>query len=163
MLEFLVGTLFWGGLLVLVLLWLGRGRRRGRSVGRAWDGQRTAPPASAVPGTPSTPVANDPRTAPVGTTAERDERVDDALVDGLVIGHFLTRDHSTRRIDELEGQVDELRSADRDWAGDWSDGASDPIDELDADLDLAEFDAMGGFGVEPWADDLVGHDEDDED
>ncbi len=55
----------------------------------------------------------------------------------------------------------------RSWTDDWSDSASDAIDDLDpdldADLDFAGFDAMGGFGVEPWADELFGPDEDDED
>ncbi|TVP69123.1 MAG: hypothetical protein EA340_07695 [Nitriliruptor sp.] len=162
MFEFLIGTLFWGGLLVLVLLWMDRGRRRGRSTGQAWTGQRPAPPSTTGRSASSTPVAPGPRTTPVAAE-DRDERVSDALVDGLVIGHFLTRDHFTQRVDELEGEVDDLRSAQRSWADDWADSASDTFDDLDADLDFAEFDAMGGFGVEPWADEMFGPDEDDED
>jgi len=160
--EFLIGTLFWGGLLVLVLLWMDRGRRRGRSTGQAWTGQRPAPPSTTARSESSAPVTRGPWTAPVGAE-DRDERVSDALVDGLVIGHFLTRDHFTQRVDELEGEVDDLRSTQRSWTDDGADSDSDPIDHLDADLDFAEFDAMGGFGVEPWADEMFGPDEDDED
>ena len=84
-------------------------------------------------------------------------RVDDALVDGLVIGHFLTRDHYQRRIGALEESIDEL-GQDRDpWLDDF--GAGD--DDLEAGTDYAEFDAIGGFGVEPWADDLFDLDDED--
>jgi len=162
MLEFLLGLLVWGGLLVLVIRWMDRGRRRGSSVGQTWTHERPAPSSTTAPSVASTPVAPAARTTPV-RAADRDQRVDDALVDGLVIGHFLTRDHFTRRVDELEGEVEDLRSAQRSWTDDWSDAASDALDDLDTDLDLAEFDAMGGFGVEPWADEMFGPDEDDED
>jgi hypothetical protein len=161
-LEFLIGTLFWGGLLVLVILWMGRGRRRGSSTGQAWTHERPAPPSTTARAASPSPADRGSRPTPVRAEV-RDEAVSDALVDGLVIGHFLTRDHFTRRVEELEGQVDDLRSAQRSWTDDWSDSASDVVDDLDADLDLAEFDAMGGFGVEPWADELFGPDEDDED
>ena len=162
MLEFLIGTLFWGGLLVLVILWMGRGRRRRSRAGQAWTHERPAPPSTTPRAGSSTAADRGSRTSPARAEA-RDQQVSDALVDGLVIGHFLTRDHFTRRVDELEGELDDLRSAQRSWPDDWSDSASDTIDDLDADLDLAEFDAMGGFGVEPWADEMFGPDEDDED
>jgi hypothetical protein len=83
-------------------------------------------------------------------------REDEALADGLVIGHFLTRDHYRDRIDRLEDNLDELAS-DRDR---WLDAAG-AGDDLDDELDYAEFDAMGGFGVEPWADDLFDFDDED--
>lgn len=81
----------------------------------------------------------------------------DALVDGLVIGHFLTRDHYRARIDELEDSIDEL-AGERDR---WLEFAIAGDDGDDEDLDLAEFDAIGGFGVEPWADDLFDLDDED--
>ena len=161
MLEFLIGTLFWGGLLVLVILWIDRGRRRGSSADRAGSHERPAARAATGRSASSTPVVHGPRTTPVGAE-DRDQQVGDALVDGLVIGHFLTRDHFTRRLDALEDEVDGLRSAQRSWSDDGSDPSSDALDDLDADLDLAEFDAIGGFGVEPWADEMFGPDGDDE-
>ena len=72
-----------------------------------------------------------------------------------MIGHFLTRDHYENRVDGLKDHIDELAGMGDRWM---ESGASDePYDELD----YAEFDALGGFGVEPWADDLF--DVDDED
>ena len=83
-------------------------------------------------------------------------REDEALADGLVIGHFLTRDHYRDRIDRLEDHIDEL-AGDRDR---WLEAAATG-DDLYDELDYAEFDALGGFGVEPWADDLFDIDDED--
>ena len=82
---------------------------------------------------------------------------DGALIDGLVIGHFLTRDHYRARIDELEDSIDALAHEAERWlvfAVTGDDGNGD-------DLDDVEFDAIGGFGVEPWADDLFDLDDED--
>ena len=78
------------------------------------------------------------------------------MADGLVIDYFLTRDHYQGRIDRLEDQIDEL-AGNRDR---WLEAAT-AGDDLYDELDYAEFDALSGFGVEPWADDLF--DVDDED
>ncbi len=146
--DIIVGIIFWGGLLVLVLGWLTRSADGGPSHGasgsdRTWTTRSAAPtpPGPAVPAT------------------EARQRETDALTDGLVIGHFLTRDHERRRLDELEGQLE---------AAGWASHRGEPAEDdagfdaglslgadLDADLDLAGFDALGGFGVEPWADDLI--------
>lgn len=66
-----------------------------------------------------------------------------------MIGHFLTRDHYESRIDRLEDHIEDL-TGERDR---WLEAAATGDDLLD-ELDYAEFDALGGFGVEPWADDL---------
>jgi hypothetical protein len=131
--DMIIGTVFWVGLLILVLVWLGRGTGRTRPT----PGQHAGP---AVP------------------PGDSQRGVDDALVDGLIIGHYLTRDHYRRQLDELESEADELRAAQDPWFGDDID-ADEDRDAFDDDLDYAEFDAMGGFGVEPWAEDLF----DDED
>jgi len=147
--DIVIGIILWGGLLLLALSWLGRtGSTGSRSGGvsaprpRSWSS--AVPPAAAA----------SPRQMRRADLQEL--REDEALADGLVIGHFLTRDHYRDRIDELEDHIDELAAA-RDY---WSD-ADATGDDLDADLDYAEFDAMGGFGVEPWADDLFDHDDED--
>jgi hypothetical protein len=79
---------------------------------------------------------------------------EEALTDGLIIGYFLTRDLYQDRIDGLEDHIDKLTD-DRDW---WLEAAT-AGDDLDDELDHAEFDALGGFGVEPWAGDWFGHDD----
>lgn len=142
--DTVLGLIFWGGLLLLTLSWIGRtgltGRRTGSgAASRSWSS--TVPPAAA--------------TQDRARRAELAElREDEALADGLVIGHFLTRDHYTDRIDRLEDQIDEL-TVERDR---WHEAAA-AGDDLFDELDHAEFDAMGGFGVEPWDDDLFDHDE----
>jgi hypothetical protein len=147
--DIVIGTIFWGGLLWLMLAWLTHGNRpkaQHRAPGRA---SRGAWRSTGTVGAPAPPTA---RQLP---PAEQQRRVDDALVDGLVIGHFLTRDHYRRRIGALEDSIDELGPERGPWL---DDGLGD--DHLEAGTDDAEFDAMGGFGVEPWADDLVDIDDD---
>lgn len=148
----IVGTIVWGGLLWLALAWLIRGPK-----------PKPSRPASPLdPGAGRAGGSAVAPTPPVARQLPPDEqrlRVDDALVDGLVIGHFLTRDHYERRIGELEDSIDEL-GHERD---PWIDGGVGD-DDLEHGTDYAEFDAMGGFGVEPWADDLFDMDDmDDED
>ena len=143
--DILLGLIFWGGLLLLTLNWLARtgsSRHRTDASGRA--DTRAMPPSTGAP-----PWSDGPR---AGKVEDQRLREDEALADGLVIGHFLTRDHYQDRIDRLEDHIEEL-AGDRDQ---WTPAAADG-DELD----YAEFDALGGFGVEPWADDLF--DVDDED
>ena len=147
--DFLLGMIFWGGLLLLALSWLGRAGSSGQQGAPTERPDTRSMPPSA--GAPSWPTGG----TRTGYIEDHRLREEDALSDGLVIGHFLTRDHYENRIDGLEDHIEELtRERDR-----WMEsGASDePYDELD----YAEFDALGGFGVEPWADDLF--DVDDED
>ena len=143
--ELLLGLIFWGGLLMLTLAWLARiGSSGHRTDSSARPSSRSMPPP--LPGSSSR----------VRKLEDQRLREDEALADGLVIGHFLTRDHYQRRIGHLEGHVDEL-AEDRDG---WLEAAA-AGDDLYDELDYAEFDGLGGFGVEPWADDLF--DVDDED
>ena len=131
--EVIIGAVFWGGLLILVLVWIGRGtRRRGPTRGQA--------PEPAAP--------------PDG----RERQVNDALVDSLVIGHYLTRDHYRTRLDDLESDAEGLRAAQDPWFGAHMDVGKE-IGFGNEDLDFAEFDAMGGFGVEPWAENLFDDDD----
>lgn len=153
--DIVIGTIFWGGLLWLTLVWLARvlePKPRHQPPGRAPGTGRSV---GATPGPAAAPAPPAARQLPPD---EQRLRVDDALVDGLVIGHFLTRDHYERRVGELEDSIDEF-ARERD---PWLDGGLGD-DDLEAGTDYAEFDAMGGFGVEPWADDLFDADFDDED
>ena len=147
--DIVIGIIVWGGLLWLVLAWFARAGRseasgRGADAGPSQDRTGTS---AAGPGPPGV----DQR-----LPDEQKLRVDDALVDGLVIGHFLTRDHYERRLEDLEDALDEWGHT-RD---PWLDGGLGD-DDLDDGTDYAEFDAMGGFGVEPWADDLFDLDDED--
>ena len=148
--DIVIGTIFWVGLLWLTILWLSRGSTSKPSPRGPGTGQGTGRTGGGA-GAPAPPT---PRRLPAD---EQRLRVDDALVDGLVIGHFLTRDHYQRRIGELEDSIDEL-GHERD---PWLDGDGFGDDDLGAGTDYAEFDAMGGFAVEPWADDLFDMDDED--
>ena len=160
--DVVLGLLFWGGLFALTLWWIARtgltGTRRhqptrptatpqppARDTPQAWS-------AGAPPGGPR-PVNREPRRREV---EEQRLREDEALADGLVIGHFLTRDHYRREIADLEDHLDDATDQQQRWAEQAATG-----DDIYDDLDYAEFDAMGGFGVEPWADDLFDHDDED--
>lgn len=147
--DIVIGTIFWGGLIWLSLAWLMRGPKPKPSR----PGPRVDPGADRAGGSA---VASTPPATRQLPPDEQRKRVDDALVDGLVIGHFLTRDHYQRRIGELEDSIDEL-GHERDPCLDG--GLGD--DDLEHGTDYAEFDAMGGFGVEPWADDLFDMDDED--
>ena len=141
--DIVVGLIFWGGLLLLTLNWLSRSLSAGYHTNApARPDTRVVPHSGGVPQPPA-------GISGVADPAEQELREDEALADGLVIGHFLTRDHYRDRIAHLEGQIDEL-TGDRDR---WLEAAGTGDDLYDA-LDYAEFDALGGFGVEPWADDL---------
>ena len=148
--DFLLGMVFWGGLLLLVLNWLARTGSTGQRTGTSGrPDTRAAPPSPGVPPWPS-------GGSRAGKLEDRRLREDEAVADGLVIGYFLTRDHYQGRIDRLEDHIDEL-TGDRDR---WLEAAA-AGDDLYDELDYAEFDALGGFGVEPWADDLFDVDEED--
>ena len=160
--DVVLGLLFWGGLLALTLVWIARtgltGNRTHRPP-RSHDPQQPPRPtstsawsATAPPGhTP--PARHDPRRP---MAEEQRLREDEALADGLIIGHFLTRDHYRREIDDLQGHLDDATEQQQRWAQ-----AAATGDEDDDEDDYAEFDAIGGFGVEPWADDLFDHDDED--
>ena len=148
--DFLLGLIFWGGLLMLTLVWLGRTGLSGNSRTTTPHQTSAPPPPGAAP--PRSFDASHPPAAqhrPARSVDEQQLLEDEALADGLVIGHFLTRDHYQRRIDDLEDHLDEVDRQRDGWAETAVTG-----DEVYDDLDYAEFDAMGGFGVEPWADDL---------
>jgi len=147
--DTVLGLLFWGGLLLLTLSWFARTGLTGRRSSSARSTAQPMPPPPTV----------SPRSAPDHRTRAADLqelREDEALADGLVIGHFLTRDHYRDRISGLEDHIDEL-TAERDQ---WLETAA-AGDGLFDELDYAEFDAMGGFGVEPWAADLFDLDDED--
>lgn len=144
--DIVIGLIFWCGLLLLVLTWISRTDLTGRrsSGGGVPSARPTAPPPPIRPWTAAEPQVR---------RAELQQlREDEPLTDGLVIGHYLTRDHYRDRSDGLEEHIDEL-TAERDH---WSD-ATAMGDDLDSDLDSAEFDGLGGFGLGPWADDLFDH------
>ena len=128
--DIVLGLLFWGGLLALTLLWISR---TGLTGSRRHHQRHLTP------------------------DAEHRVREDEALADGLVIGHFLTRDHYRRELTERDEALDQAAAEQQSWEELAATG-----DEVYDDLDHAEFDAMGGFGVEPWADELFDHDLDDE-
>ncbi len=157
--DLLLGLIFWGGLLVLTLIWLARTGLGGshHTTTPRQPGAHGSPPAATTPHR-SFDAAHPPpqQHRPARAVEEQRFREDEALADGLVIGHFLTRDHYQRRVDDLEDHLDEVdRQRDR-----WAEAAATG-DDLHDDLDDAEFDAMGGFGVEPWADDLFDLDDED--
>ena len=147
--DLVIGLIFWGGLLLLTLTRISRTGLTGR---RSSDG---VPPAR--PTAPPPHVRPSPAAAPQARRAGLQQlRGDEALADGLVIGHFLTRDHYRREIADLEDHLDDATDQQQRWAEQAATG-----DDIYDDLDYAEFDAMGGFGVEPWADDLFDHDDED--
>ncbi len=110
---------------------------RGRSTVRGEDQPPPGPPpAGSRPGPE--------------VTRDAGTREGDALVDGLIIGHFLTRDHYERRLAEAEEQLrDQQRELVR---GELSEGdgweRSEPH-ELDA------FDGLAA-AEGPWVEDLGG-------
>lgn len=110
-----MGIVFWGGVFVAIAAFLTRGPSDGRG----------------LPTSRSRAVVPPPSAAPVGDR----RREHDALVDGLIIGHVLTRDHHRPRIAELEEQLHLLEARYDDvWAptgGDEDDGGISD----DADLD----------------------------
>jgi hypothetical protein len=156
--ETIVGLLIWGGLLVLVSRW----------VLRSYHG-----PSPKAPVTPTRPTAPSVRTSSAPAAVEESAREAGALVDGLIIGHHLTRTHYKDQLDEQAETIDALRA---EVAADTHLG-DDDFDELDDADDLgrygaggvadgfgeAEADDLDGFGAEedPWDDDVFGYDEDD--
>jgi hypothetical protein len=79
---------------------------------------------------------------PVPPAVEESARVTEALVDGLIIGHHLTRTHYQDRLTEQAETIDALRA-----------DATDGIYLGDDDLDSSDIDADG------WNDDLSGYDD----
>jgi hypothetical protein len=174
--EIIVGVLLAGGLLVLV-------SRGGMRLFRGPDpGSAVAPPR------PPAPAPGPPTTAPLPTPPAarvilgETEQEAGALVDGLIIGHHLTRTHYEDRLEDQAETIDALRAdvaaawypgddadpdddAEDDGSGGFGSGGAFgqgvQVPDLDPDLDpeLAEFDAAG----DPWEDDVFGFDEDDDD
>lgn len=96
--------------------------------------------------------------------------MDDAFVDGAIIGGAIVWDHQRRLLREREEELQVARE-ERDALEERAllDGGDvDDVDDLDdldepaASDDLAEFDAMAGYGVEPWALEQYGPDPDDD-
>jgi hypothetical protein len=159
--DIIVGTLIWGGLLVLVSRWLMRSYR-GRS-----------PRAPVTPTQPTQPTAPSAKPSIAPAAVEESAREAGALVDGLIIGHYLTRGHYQDRLDEQAETIDGLRA---EVAADTYFG-DDDLDDFDDANDLggygtvgfadgfeeAEADDLDGLGAagNPWDDDVFGHDEDD--
>jgi hypothetical protein len=156
--DIIVGLLIWGGLLVLASRWVMRSYRG---------------PSRRAPVTPTQPTAPSARPSIAPAAGEESAREAGALVDGLIIGHYLTRGHYQDRLDEQAETIDGLRAevAADPYFGD------DDLDDLDDANDLGgygtvgfadgfeeaeaeEFDGLGAAG-DPWDDDVFGDDEDD--
>jgi hypothetical protein len=156
--ETIVGLLFWGGLLVLA----------SRGVMRLYRG-----PSSRVPVAPARPVVPPTRPLAAQPTVEESARESGALVDGLIIGHHLTRTHYEDRLAEQAEAMESLRAdiADHTYTGgdDLDDGdvmgGVDAVGSSDG-FGNVEGDEFGsdesGVGDDPWDDDVFGYDEDDD-
>lgn len=156
--DILLGLAFWGGLLALVVAGLARmGRAERRPTPSTPPTPHGTPAGPAPPAGPTVATPRQPAAEPQRRTVDEQRlREDQALADGLIIGYALTRDHYRDRIDQLHDHLDEVTDEHDRWA------AAARGDDLDSGLDSAEFDAIGGFGVEPWADDLYSFDNDDD-
>jgi hypothetical protein len=144
--ETLLGVLVWGVLAVAVIAWIVSlwGSGGSSSSPPSADGTSPRSPASR-PAPPAPPSA---RPAPP-VLPDETLREGEALVDGFVIGHELTREHYERELDELTSQLDEVRHELAGW--EW-----DPA----GDDDLGPFDPMDDLGVEPWYADVFDLEED---
>ena len=163
--ETIVGLLFWGGLLVLVSRWVMRSSR------------------GSSPRTPDTPASPSLWRSTAPPAVEESARETGALVDGLIIGHHLTRTHYQDRLAEQAETIHALRADavteaylgddDRDdleeahgpggygAVGYGAVGDADGFGEVE-DAGSAELDGFGGTG-DPWDDDIFGYDEDEDD
>lgn len=124
-----MGIVFWGGVFVAIAAFLTGGPTGGQR-----RGARTV------------------ATAPVrGASPDPRPRDDGALVDGLIIGHVLTRDHYRPQVADLEEQLDALESRYADvWAAAGDDDGhagedAGPGGPLDGGFDDS-FDRFGGSG-----------------
>lgn len=142
-------VVFWGVLALVVLGWIGSRPEPPRN--RPSTGPTpTQPWSSKEPGSSATPQPRpDQARRPL---ARRPDAVDEAFVDGAIIGGALMWDHQQRRLVAREEELEALREERDAWEETAFLAGDDP------DGDLAEFDAMGGFGVEPWAVDRYGPD-----
>ena len=151
--ETIVGLLIWGGLLVLVSRWVMRSYRAS---------------SSTTPVTPTRPAAPSPRPSTAQPPVDESARESGALVDGLIIGHHLTRTHYQDRLAEQAETIDALRAEAREdaYLGD------DDLDDVGGDGTVGFADGFGeaesedlddpGAADEFWDDDVFGHDEDDD-
>ncbi len=182
--EIVVGVLVGGGLLVLVswgvVRWF-----RGSDPGSAVAPPRPPVPAPDPPTTAPLPTPPTPAAAVIFGETEREAG---ALVDGLIIGHHLTRTHYEDRLEDQAETIEALRTDvaaawypgdDADPGDDAEDDGFDDVDDLDGfgsggafgqavrdpDLDPDLDPGLDGFGAagDPWEDDVFGFDEDDED
>ena len=85
-------------------------------------------------------------------------REDEALIDGLILRHYLTRHNYEERLDDANEQLEALRDewepwnpGNRDHIGNPS--STDPMEDVVA---FDEFDTFSGGTVEPWYDDMFG-------
>ena len=150
--ETIVGLLFGGGLLVLVSRWVLRSYRG------------PAPKAPVTQTGPAKPwVALE--------AVEESAREAGALVDGLIIGHHLTRTHYKDRLDEQAETIETLRAevaADSylgdDEADDFDEFAGHDTVGFAGGFGEAEADDLDGLGDadDPWDDGIFGYDEDED-
>ena len=154
--EAIAGLLFWGGLLVLVSRWVMRSYRG------------PSPKAQVTPTRPAAPAAK-----PSVALAEYEEsaREAGALVDGLIIGHHLTRTHYKDRLEEQAETIDHLRAEvaadsylDDEEADDFDEFAGDSTVGFADGFGEAEADDLDGLGDadDPWDDEIFGYDEDED-
>ena len=85
-------------------------------------------------------------------------REDEALIDGLIIGHFLTRHHYEERLDDANEQLEALRDEWEPWHSGNRDRIENPssADPMEDAVAFDEFDTFSGGTVEPWYDDMFG-------
>lgn len=159
--DTLLSVLVWGGLILVVLSLV---NAHGASRGPGPD--RTVPPGggsgAARPDGAASSQAPAPPVGPRGPSFVETPRESEALADGLVIGHFLTRHHYEERIGELEAELGE-RSADARESWEFGGEGADPAGGgFEDGVGFDEFDALSGHSVEPWYDDFLGLDDDEE-
>lgn len=115
--------------------------------------------------TPPRPVVPSTRASAAQPEVEESAREGGALVDGLIIGHHLTRTHYEDRLAEQAEAMGALRDdvADHEYVG------GDDLDDVDDvgghDAERGEFGSEGsdesGAGDDPWDDDVFGYEDDD--
>jgi hypothetical protein len=146
--ELLIGVIVWGGLLWLVVVWLARPSRAGTAPPAHATERRQSPPSDrSVPRTPQRAL---PGTPPPGIRDET-QLEDEALVDGLIIGYHLARQHHEERVAELRDELEALQAEVDPWLLDGGDTTDDVV-ALEEALEEAELDAYDTFGLDPWDD-----------
>jgi hypothetical protein len=146
--DLLIGLIVWGGLLWLVIVWLAHPPGGHTTRGHL--------PATRQPSSPRPTAPVPPRVVPMPSPPSprvRDESLleDEALVDGLIIGYHLARQHHEERVAELRDELEALQAEIDPWLLDGGD-ATDDLVALEEALEEAELDAYDTFGLDPWDD-----------